>query len=291
MGDGETYQSFLEWGLTNYPAKKTGVIVVSHGSFTAGYCFDEYEEFIVGKNRIDRLQNTECEIATKNALKNTNSDKLEFIAYSVCLIQGQDLAYKNKDCYKYMLASQEQLLIDSFNYDVWLKDLFEYKDTVTILKSMVDSFFEEVNPLYIEHNEDNLETLSILDLSYMESYKITFENMAQYLDEKLDFETKCYFFGWFDENVYHFSNIYPTNAMFDVYDFLNKVEGTKFSPRKEDIDNLKSILDDMIVYNRKGPEAGEANGLSLYFSLSPDFYYKIFEHNTDFKNWNKLIDY
>lgn len=47
----------------------------------------------------------------------------------------------------------------------------------------------------------------------------------------------------------------------------------------------------MIVYNRKGPEAGEANGLSLYFSLSPDFYYKIFEHNTDFKNWNKLIDY
>ena len=36
MGESKTFQSFLEWGLTEYPAEKTGVIMWNHGGAMQG---------------------------------------------------------------------------------------------------------------------------------------------------------------------------------------------------------------------------------------------------------------
>ena len=41
MGSGESLMEFLEYGLTNYPAKKTAVVLWDHGAGSAaGVCFD-----------------------------------------------------------------------------------------------------------------------------------------------------------------------------------------------------------------------------------------------------------
>ena len=41
MGKSKTFQDFLEWGLTEYPAEKTAVIMWNHGGAMQGVCSDE----------------------------------------------------------------------------------------------------------------------------------------------------------------------------------------------------------------------------------------------------------
>lgn len=68
MGSTKTFQDFLEWGLTKYPAKKTGVIMWNHGGAMQGVCSDE-------NYAGDTLLCSEVTEALKRAFKNTNQKK------------------------------------------------------------------------------------------------------------------------------------------------------------------------------------------------------------------------
>lgn len=315
MGKQSTFQSFLQWGLTSYPAEKTGVILWNHGGAMEGVCSDENFTDEYGWN--DTLLNSEAKAAFQSVLG--DNQKLEFIGYDACLMQVQDIAEFNSKYFNYMIGSEESEAGDGWAYDNWVDDLYAKKPTTTILKEICDSFINE-NDKY----DFNDQTLSYLDLSKMSAYKTAWENFSVSLKSKLSTYGKnafvelmktVQFYGserlsaedyeYYSDAGYDVSDYvlnsdglyyadfgYDYFGTFDVMDFLTKVEGTSaLSGLSSEISAVKSAFNQLVVYSAKGNDAGNSNGLCLFFPAGSYTYHEEFytDDETNFTNWRSIV--
>lgn len=294
MGASSTFQSFLEWGLKEYPADKTGVIMWNHGGGMTGVCSDD--NFLDDDGYADMLTNAELQSALKTTFTNLNrTEKLEWIGYDACLMQVQDIAETNSHYFNYMVASEESESGYGWDYDNWLDDLYAYKNTETVLTEICDTFIADFDT-YSEPNDKNNETLSVLDLNKMEDYKNAFEDMAQYLYNKnkddlaslyssIASVAKTSKYYEYDKNdPYYFS-------VFDGKDLLTNLKNsTTFSSDSTLVNYINIALskyDSVVIYNKIGEYAGESNGMSIFFM----FYYLEDYYTTDDTNfvyWRKI---
>ena len=284
MGEKSTFQSFLEWGLTTYPAEKTGVILWNHGGAMSGVCFDE-------KSDDDSLLNSEVQSALRSVFPKLDiKNKLEFIGYDACLMQDQDIAEFNSEFFKYMVASQEAESGYGWDYDNWVDNLYKKESTETILKEICDSF--------IKDNDDtgyaNDQTLSYLDLSKMSDYKEAFENLANALSGKITSSNKKSF-GNLVKSAKTFAvdgdNSQYYYGLYDVKDFLNKLSNNStFNPGSNYITEVINARNELVKYSKAGSSAGNANGLSLVWGISSYAQQMYVAAETNFTKWQKLSD-
>ena len=316
MGSQNTFESFLNWGLSTYPAEKTGIILWNHGGALDGCCYDEnYSD--------DSLTNKECNNAFKNVFSKQNiSDKLEFVGYDCCLMQVQDIAEVNSHYFNYMVAAQESEAGEGWAYDTWLDDLYAKKDTKTILKAICDGFIKSYEETYGDYY-DNDQTLSVLDLSKIGAYKEAFESFANSVKSsftsnsskvvniikkskmfaseyctKDDYNLYVHSYGydasWFQQvtidgakyYLLYGAHVYGT---VDAKDFLTRLEAdSTFSSYSSQITNVISLLDEVVIYNAIGDEAENANGLTLIAPLNEYVGYTTGVY-TNFTNWKTAI--
>lgn len=318
MGLTSTFESFLKWGLDNYPAEKTGVILWNHGGAMTGVCFDE-------KKSDDSLLNSEVASALKNVFTSTGrTDKLEWIGYDACLMGVQDIAEFNSQYFNYMVAAEESEAGEGWDYDTWVDDLYAGKSTPTMLKAICDGFVSAYDDIYGGYY-DNDQTLAYYNLSYMSEYKSSFEALATQMKSKFNStvssnfkkmlkNVKCYgttyytkddleeqgistsdavnYYGMVYENGYYVDYGYNYFATFDVQDFLNKLKSNStFSSLSTQISNVEASLNKLVEYNCVGDEAGESHGICLYFPLSSSCqkstYYSTSQ--THFTNWRSIV--
>ena len=316
MGKTSTFQSFLEWGLTKYPAEKTGVILWNHGGAMQGVCYDE-------KFNDDSLLSSEVTSALKAAFNKTGrKEKLEWIGYDACLMQVQDIALANSEYFNYMIASQESEAGEGWEYNTWVDNLYAGDSTTDILTAICDGFVSSYDKTYGGYY-GNDQTLSFLDLSKMSDYKNAWETLATRINSTVSSSQKSTFqnmmksvkdygttyyskqelsqyglstntssqdyygnYGITYENGQYVDHGYNYFGIFDVQDFLNKL-GTKYSTLSSEINAVKSIYNNLVVYNKIGNEAGNSNGLCLYFPMhercDADTYYSSKE--TSLSSW------
>lgn len=234
VGDGELFKDFIAWALRTFPAKKTAVVITNHGQGYLGCCIDD-------SFTDDVLTNHEIRDAFEYAFaENHITEKLEFICYSACLMQVQDIAEFNAPFFKYQIASEEEM-IDSLIPNHWYADVVNNEDTLDVLESMVNCFIE-----FDGDQPDPGQCISVLDLSYMEEYKNTFEELAYKITTVNDYRVL------FDNAVYHtkhFGNgawmggVGPHKfGLIDTLDFLDKLS----MPIDENVDSpFLSLTDDM----------------------------------------------
>ena len=320
MGASSTFQSFLEWGLSKYPADKTGVVLWNHGGAMMGVCYDE-------KKNDDSLTNSEVNKALSNAFKRVGrTEKLEWIGYDACLMQVQDIAEKNSEYFNYMIAAQESEAGEGWEYNTWIDDVYAKKDTNTILKAICDGFISSYQNTYGKQGYDNDQTLSYLDLSKMANYKTKFESLATavkveatastlramaknvkdygttYYSSKQELQQAGYglnpgdeyYYGKYGivyENGYYVDHGYNFFGTFDVVDFLNKLSST-YSSLNTKINETKTALNELVVYNKVGAQAGNSNGLCLYFPLHTmcDKATNYASSETNFTNWRTVVN-
>ena len=314
MGKTSTFQSFLTWGLENYPAEKTGVIIWNHGGGLSGACYDDNYSG-------DSLLNSEAKTAFNNVLGNK---KLEFIGYDCCLMQLQDIASFNSSYFNYMIASEESEMGEGWIYDGFIKEVYAKEDTDKILKTICDDFITSVDNTYGEENND--QTLSYLDLSKMTSYKTAFEDLAGSLKNNIKTSSfnrfvleNVYSYGddWVsdDDYEYYIENGYYTEEMFDshtetyegeVYhylygmydygtfdalDFLTQIKTLNLGGTiNNKIDSVISLLDEVVVYNTTGSISKDSAGLALVFPIEEYVAEKVYlSSETDFTSWHSAV--
>ncbi len=295
MADGATFEDFLEWGLSEYPAERTGLIVWNHGGAMGGCCNDNTPEVRMD----DELLNSEAYSAFSEAFANQSiSGKLDWIGYDCCLMEVQDIAEKNSHFFSYQVASQELENGYGWDYDEWLPNLYNNATTPTILTSIVDSFITSMGGAS-KTGSDYDQTLSWLDLSAMSAYKTAWEAMALYLKNSVVTSSNktswinlikgCKGFGGDDYN-----DDYVDYCVFDVKDFLNKVK-VNATFYKDDmstlVTNVESAYANLVKYSVAQKGAGNANGLSMWYDVSHDssMYSKYYTANeTSFTNWRSL---
>ena len=288
MGQSATLQSFLEYGLNNYLAEKTALILWNHGGGLQGVCFDE-------KKSDDSLTANEVVIAVKNALSKTGNtgNKLEWIGYDACLMGVQDIAEKNSPYFKYMIASQEAESGYGWDYDNWIDDLYAKKSTETILKAICDSFIADNN--YDEYGNystsSNDQTLAYYNLSYASSYKSAWEDMANQLKTKLTSSNKSSFSTLVKSAKHYADSDYEYYGLFDAKDFINKLSNNStFKVGTTYTNNVLNALNNFVAYSAKGAKAGNSNGVSMYWAYNSNTTSSNNYQNSDtnFTTWSSI---
>ena len=278
MGKPETLSSFVEWGLTKYPADKVGLILWNHGGAMQGVCYDEnYND--------DNLLNSEVSSAMSTVFTRMGlSEKLEWIGYDACLMAVQDIAQTNSKYFNYMVSSEESESGEGWDYDTWVDDLYALKSTETILKAIVDGFIA-----YNGSGSD--QTLSVMNLKKMDDYFTAWENMSAALINKINSSNR----GSFNNLVKSAeSYTYSTSSygIFDAKDFIDKLaNNSTFNPGSSYISAVKSAFSNFMTYSKCGTRAGNSYGVCLYWAASSGCYksYYYTENQTNFVNWRKIV--
>ena len=307
MGKTTTFTSFMNWGLENYPASKTGLVFWNHGGALDGVCYDEnYSD--------DSLLNSEVKSALTSVFATQGlTDKLEFVGYDACLMQVQDVADFNSQFFNYMVGSEEAEAGYGWAYEGWIDDLYAKKSTENILKAIVDSFYNYYNSVYGRSYND--QTLSVLKLSEMETYRTAWETMAStikstakanlsafkgilktckgYADQEMSYSEYVEYIqaGYPSEWFEHVGSSYILHGYwfygtFDAYDFLNKLESnSSYSSYANQINAVKTAFSSLVIYNKAGQAAGNSNGLALVSKM----YYDYKQSETNFTTWRSIF--
>ncbi len=287
MGESETLQDFIEWGMEEYPAEKTALVFWNHGGGMRGVCYDENFED-------DSLRNSEVKSALEGAGLNSNN-KLEWIGYDACLMAVQDIAEFNSGYANYMVCSEESEAGYGWDYDTWLDDVFAKHDTETILTAIVDGFISDTNSLYRQYNwGDSDQTLSWLDLSQMSAYKTAFDAFATALSNKLNSsKVKANTFkSWVLNNVkYYGEEDVDYFCTFDAYDFVTQIRGSQYDPGGTYCYDVQQAFNNLVGHNAKGSGAGNSYGLALVYGNSSAYRLGTYYYGTDetnFSSWRSF---
>lgn len=298
MGLSSTLQSFIEYGINNYPAQKYGLFMWNHGGALSGVCFDEnYSD--------DSITNAELYTAVRNARTNCGlTEKLEFIAYDACLMAVQDVAEYNSLNFNYMISSQETEWDGGYDYDAWLPTLYSNPSgvsTQTLLEKIGDTFMD-----YFSYQDD--QTQSVYDLSKMADYMDSFETLANSLRSIVNSQEKwetfieyihsCLGYGGDDYSDEGLGTLYS----YDVYDAKQALEQIKShyssvaSQAQDAIDKLEAV----VTWHRNGTKAvvKDSCGMSLFCSIDEYLFSYSFDKSsakssylsqTHFSNWGNFI--
>ena len=268
MGLSSTLQSFIEYGLNNYPAERTGLVFWNHGGGMRGVCYDE-------KKNDDVLKNSEIRTAISGALSNCgmSGQKLEWVGYDACLMAVQDIAVTNAEYFNYMIASEESEAGYGWDYDTWVDDLYSKKTTTTILKAIVDGFIAD-NGGASSNSGD--QTLSYLNLSYAAAYKTAWENLASQLNSKVTTSNKSSFNSAITSNVKHYADSdYDYFCTFDAWDFVDKLaNNSAFSSFRVDSSYTTAVKNahaNLVAYNLAQKGAGVSKGICMYWPNSTQY--------------------
>lgn len=268
MGLTSTLQSFIEYGLNNYPAERTGLIFWNHGGGMRGVCYDE-------KKNDDVLKNSEIRSAVSGALSNCgmSGQKLEWVGYDACLMAVQDIAITNAQYFNYMVASEESEAGYGWDYDTWVDDLYSKKSTTTILKAIVDGFIADNGGASSSSGD---QTLSYMNLSYAEAYKTAWENLASQLNSKVTSSNRSSFNSAIVSNIKHYGDTdYDYFCTFDAWDFVDKLaNNSAFSNFRVDssyITAVKNAHANLVAYNLAQKGAGVSKGLCMYWPNSTQY--------------------
>ena len=284
MGATSTLQSFIEYGLTNYPAERTGLIFWNHGGAMTGVCFDE-------KSGDDSLLTNEVSAAVSGALSNCgmSGQKLEWVGYDACLMQVQDIASINSDYFNYMIASEESESGYGWDYDTWVDDLYAKKTTPVIMKAIVDGFIKSNGGTGSTSND---QTLSYLDLSYMSAYITAWNNMASQLNSKITTSNKSSFNSLVGTAKHYADDSYIYYGIFDAKDFVNKLSSNStFNPGSSYTSAVLTAHSNLVAYSSCGAGAGNSYGLCMFWAINSKCYKGTYYTSsmTKFTTWRTLV--
>lgn len=288
MGKASTFQSFLEWGLTYYPAEKFGLFMWNHGGAMDGCCFDE-------NFKDDSLTINEVNTALTGAKQTVKrSENLEFIAYDACLMAVQDVVEMNSHHFNYMLASQESESGYGYDYDAWLPTLYANPKTVStssLLQEIGETFLIEEQQLFEDEGYPFDQTQSVYDLSKAATYKNAFEEVAKGLSSNIENET-----AWkaFVKNNISANDVQKYGIdedgeylydIFDVEDVLDKI-ATNYPSLASKVTLAKSALKELVIWEDHG-DATSGCGLNIFCPINED-YNRYYEVDTNFVEWYEL---
>ena len=300
MGAQETLQSFVVYGLTNYPARRTGLILWGHGGGFSGVCIDSnaVDPNPLLPDEYDRLFNNEVAGAIENALRNTGhaGEKLEFIGYDACYMGLQDVMEFNSHYFKYMIATPEEDDGLGWNYASWIDDLYAKKKTTDIL--------HEICRGYIQHYDYDLAGVYQNSLHYNNTHVIGYYNLLKFENYRRAWEDMAKHMTITPDSFNSFNAILNNSheyyyCYFDAMSFITALEndtGFAGKPNASYITAVKeayNLLAKEIVRGQKAyNNSGEYNALSFFFpnmsSSYLDYYLKVNPSQTNFVEWYRF---
>lgn len=147
MGSVTTLEDYINWTMSIAKSDVNALILWNHGGGIAGCCWDE------GSNDANLSVK---DIAT--AITSSGSGHIELVAFDACLMGILDQAYVLRDCADIMVASEDNIPQDGYDYTGLLNSFSSSSEHTT--QKLAEVMVETYDASYTE-----TVTLSAIDLS------------------------------------------------------------------------------------------------------------------------------
>lgn len=253
MGSQESLLEFLEYGLKEYPAQRTAVILWDHGAGSeAGICFDE----TTGDQ--DGLSLVEINDALYDLHEKLGGFHIDVFGCDACMMATYEMAatLSNYDI-DYFIASEELIPGTGWNYTPWLEAVA--KDPGMSTRALCDMIVDSYMKASLESAPDDYLTLSVLDLSAMGPVREAMESMATVLTGQLDQgnladvrrgRSRMYTFGSYVDGSW---DMVDMGAMLDAYAQFDADMAAQ----------ARKALSGAVVTNRQTDNLDPVSGLSV----------------------------
>lgn len=238
----------LNYGHDNYNTEYYDLILWDHGAGPIyGYGYDEY-------NKQDSMSIEDIKKALSNSAFG-GENKLELIGFDACLMSSVEVASSLSGYANYMVASQEFEPGSGWNYR-FLEKVNSNTSTLEFGKSIID-YFEDY---YKSKDYVKGISLSLLKLNKIDNVINYTNTLFSKVDSNLsiDFST----ISRTRSNSKSYGRIANEDYYYDLID-LNDLLDKMPSKYKDDINNLKTSLSDLVVYQKTDLE--NTNGISIFF--------------------------
>ena len=257
MGKPETLGDFIKWGTENYASEHMGLILWIHGGGSiTGVCFDE-------KDNADSLSLAELDSALYDGF-NASGRKFDFIGFDACLMGTVETANILATYADYMYGSEETEPGSGWDYTEIGSYLAENPsaDGAELGKVVCDSFLAAC----AAQNDDDLTTLSVIDLSKMDDFLVSFNTFAKEMYEAgEDASGRAQLVRGIEaaDNFGGNNKSEGYTNMVDMGGIIDAGEGYAASAQA-----ARQALDSVVVYSVTGSTHEGASGLAMYYPLS-----------------------
>lgn len=252
MGDPNTLKDFLNWGIKNYPADKSSIVLWNHGSGIEGYGYDEVSGNMLS---LAQIQNT------FKAVKAQNNIKFEVIGFDACLMSTLEVAHAMVPYGNYMVASEELEPGHGWDYSKHLKYLAENPKTTgkNLGKEIAKGFKSQAKA----QDTDFEITLAVTNLSKIPAVITSLDGMIKKVSgDIVSSDNNLRKVGNARSKAEDYGN--SSDSHTDLVDL-----GALVKQLKDDYPTqAKSLLASIkgaVEYNMTSPERPDATGLSVYF--------------------------
>ena len=279
LGSAETFAEFIDYGLSTFPADKTGLILWDHGAGWPGMGPDE-------DSGDDILTLQEMVLGLQLGLANSEIDKLDLIGFDACLMATYEVAKKMAPFANIMVASQE--LEPGHGWD------YEVLEVITTNPSIEASELgTEIANSYLDHavsygTEIDI-TLSVIDLNKIDILDQAIRELSNsFLNASLEISPKL---GLSVNNSLRFGkspNPIHDSQMSDIGDFAATL-GLYEPDLLIDSNNLVDAMNNVLISQVTGPATKSATGLSIYFPKLSEYANEDYEAIPDLDDWKNLL--
>ena len=249
MGASDTLLTFLNYVYNNYKSDKYDMIFWNHGLGAIGIEQDELSKDFLTISELD------------NAFKNSkfSDNKLELTIFYNCLASNIHIANIMKNYSDYMVASEEIFYLSKVLNRLNFLEEVEVDDTAyDIGKLFIDQSDKVVTAYNETHTKKIDSTLSIIDLSRIDSLNNKLNNFIKTLDIK-----KNYYSISYTRKSAHTYGINQTYD-YDTVDLYNLVEAlSNYSSNEQLAKDVLNEINNTIQYTSNFNNYSK--GISVYF--------------------------
>lgn len=266
MGDPDTLQDFIEWGIENYPADKYVLVMWDHGGGAIGnpatgtFGLDE-------NNNGDGLSLPEIKQALRNAYIAT-ATKFELFGFDACLMANLETAYTVSPYAGYFVASEEVEPGHGWDYTAILSAIKADPEMSgnTLGQVIADGYQAHAE----SENPDSAPeiTLSVIDLSKISNVITNLESLAVAAGSDLESTGQT---AWIPiatgrSKAEDYGNDKEHESYTDMAD-LKHVAQNLTSTYSSQASALVSAINEAVVYKVNGAARPNANGISIFLPL------------------------
>lgn len=254
MTDPNTLIDFVDWGMANYPSEKYALLMWNHGGGSLyGFGVDEYYP-------TDSLTLDELSLAL-STISEKHQSKLEVIGFDACLMATLETAAVCAPYANYLIASEETEPSYGWDYDRIFNALGDGNafNGDSFGELVVEGFLD----YSVEANQEELLTLSVIDLSVIDEVINDFDSLTSAISDDFAVADGYTQLARIIPQVKAFGGNTEYTGYTDHYDlesFAKKL--IEYWPIEAN--RLIAALDEAIKYKASGYLASDAGGLSFY---------------------------
>ncbi len=278
-GDPATLADFIQWGLREYPADHTALVLWDHGNAWQGYGVDDSSDK-------DRLSLAEVFQGIQQGAAGAGERPFAFIGFDACLMADYATLLAAQPFTRYLIASEEFVPGHGWDYRAFKKLVEDpAMDVVDFAEDLLAAFERQAKV----KNTVSFITMGLLDLDAMPALETAVTAFFEALASGLGADVVAV--GEARAGVQEFGSNPDPEKAYHMTDLghLATLLGERVPALVVHRDAILQALEQLVRLKVTGATRENALGVSLYYPPQHEYYLPAFSDIASLADWNGIL--